>query len=525
MIRLSRAPGRKRRLLASARALSLTLGACSGVAPASQPGGTAATPTSAPLSVRVATVQSGGLSSASGYSGNVVARRQVSVIPKVAGRVVRLNVDAGSLVKAGDVLLELERDTAAAQVVQAEAGLRAAQAKASSLKAGPRPEQVAAAEASLVSARARLASLEAGGRTEQVVQADANLSAAQARLDQVRKGATAQELEQARLAVEQSRNALWATQTNRDGQCGNRSMPGYVCEAANSQVAAAETAVKTAEARYEQVKAGATPEAIAQAEAAVRAAEGQLALAKQPTTENDLKSARAAVAAAEAQLALAKQPTTQYDVEAVEAGVAQAQAAVDLAKLQLAEARIVAPFAGVVAQRLVSEGAMAGPASPVVTLISAETEVVVNVEEASLGAIRVGQGATLAATAYPGVEFRATVASIAPNVDVRSRTSQVRLAPQDADGKLRDGMFVQVQLQSDGASSRELSVPKSAVAQESGDTVAYVVVDGKTQRRVVTLGAGSDDRQGITGGLVAGERVITSGLAGLRDGIGVAVTQ
>ena len=526
MIRLFRIPGRGWSLLAGALALTLILGACSQAAPTPTPaGGAAVAPSSAPLSVKVATVQAGSLASTLGYSGNVLARRQVSVVPKASGRVVKLNVDAGSLVKAGDVLIELERETSAAQVAQAEAGLRAAQARASGLKAGPRPEQVAQVEANLTSARARLAALEAGGRPEQIAQAEANLDVARSRLEQTKNGATAQELEQGRLAVEQSRNSLWAAQTSRDGQCGNKYMPGYVCGAANSQVAGAETAIKAAEARYEQIKNGATTEQIAQAEAAVRAAEGQLALVKQPATENDLKGARAAVVAAEAQLSLAKEPITQHDLEAAEAGVAQARAAVDLAKLQLAEATIKAPFAGVVAQRLVSEGSMAGPASPVLVIISTETEVVVNVEEANLGAIEVGQPATVIATAYPGVEFAATVVSISPTVDVRSRTSQVRLAPRDADGKLRDGMFAQVRLAIAGAEGSGLLVPKAAVVQQGGDSVAYVVADGKVQRRVVTLGASDGERLQIAQGLKAGELVAISGVADLRDGAQVAVAQ
>jgi RND family efflux transporter MFP subunit len=254
----------------------------------------------------------------------------------------------------------------------------------------------------------------------------------------------------------------------------------------------------------------------------------QLALAKQPATENDLKGARAAVAAAEAQLALAKQPITQNDLDTAEAGVAQAQAAVDLTKLQLAESTIKAPFAGIVAQRLVSEGAMAGPTSPVIALISAESEVVVNVEEANLGAIKVGQPATVTATAYPGVEFSATVASILPTVDSKSRTSQVRLAPQDADGKLRDGMFAQVRLsplESAGAQGSGLLVPKAAVVQQSGDSVAFVVADGTAQRRVVTLGTGDGERLQIVQGLKAGELVAISDVANLRDGAQVVVAQ
>ena len=95
-------------LLASLVALALVLAACGQANPApvarpsDQPAGAVAT---APASVQVAAVQRGALSSTLSYSGNVQARQQVSLVPKVAGRVTKLAVDVGSAVKAGDTLL------------------------------------------------------------------------------------------------------------------------------------------------------------------------------------------------------------------------------------------------------------------------------------------------------------------------------------------------------------------------------------------------------------------------------------
>lgn len=500
-------------LLASALGLVLLAAGCREAMPTPGPAAAAATPE--PRAVRVAEVQRGSRSSVLTYSGNVQAKQQVAIVPKVAGRVTRLHVDVGSAVQAGDLLVELDRDALAVQVAQAEAALAAAQAKLSGLEAGPRAEQVAQAEANLEMAQQRLAALERGGLPEQVALAEANLDAARARLEQVKKGATPQEVEQARLAVDQAKNALWSAQTNRDGVCGNPRVPQYQCDAANAQVAAAETAVQQAQARLAQVQAGATPEQIAQAEAAVRAAEEQVKLARQPVGEEELSQARSAVRAAEAQLALARRPVTQHDLDAARAAVAQAKAALDLARLQLDEAAIRAPFAGLVAQRMVAEGAMAGPTAPILTLIAADVEVVVNVAEGSLGALQVGQEATVTATAYPGERFSARIASIAPSVDARSRTGQVRLAVDDA-GKLRDGMFAQVQLAL-GAGEQVLLVPRDAVVQDGSESVAYVVAGDRVRRRPVSVGASDGDRIEIVAGLAEGERVAVGDLATLED--------
>ncbi|MHB1417338.1 MAG: efflux RND transporter periplasmic adaptor subunit, partial [Chloroflexota bacterium] len=252
-----------------------------------------------------------------------------------------------------------------------------------------------------------------------------------------------------------------------------------------------------AEANLAQLLAGPTPEQVAQAEAAVEAAQGQLALAKQPTTD--------------------------YDVAAARAAVAQAQAAVDLAQVQLTEATVRAPFAGIVTQRLVSEGAMAGPATPLLNIISNDMEVVVNVDEAAAMGLKAGDQASLTASAFPGRAFQTTVGTISPAVDARTHTVQVRLTPTGDQGALRDGMFVQVQFAGNATTRETLTVPSAALLQEDGAVVVYVVDGGKAHRRTVVTGLADGDRVEVVSGLAAGEQVIVSGLSGLTEGQEVTV--
>ncbi|MDO8670100.1 MAG: efflux RND transporter periplasmic adaptor subunit [Dehalococcoidia bacterium] len=477
----------------------------------------------APVNVSVDTVRRGSLSSGLSFSGNVQARQQVNLVPKVSGRVTRLAVDVGSVVKTGDTLLELEQDTLNLQLAQAQAGLDGAQARLSGLEAGARPELVAQAQAGLDAAQARLNAMEAGPRVEQVGQVEANLKSAQARLDQIKAGPTEEQIHAAEAQVRVAKNQLYLQQLQADALLGGMFAGSFNYDQKNAQAGIISEQINFASANLAQLKAGASAEQLAQSEAAVEIARQQLAMAKQPLTEYDLQAAGAAVAQAQAAVDLARQPATKYDLLAARATVAQAQVAVDLARLQLAEATVKAPFAGVVSQRQASLGTMAGPTSPVLTLISADTEVAVNVDERSLATIKAGQTAKITASAYPGEEFSATVSSVAPSVDAKSRTAQVRLFPQDAAGKLRDGMFAQVQL-SVGASNREaLLVPKSAVVQESSNTVVYLVADGKVKRQIVTIGASSGDQIEIVAGLTEGQKVVISGLAGLQDGQEVSV--
>src|SRR4051794_21330496 len=113
-------------------------------------------------------------------SGDVRAKDQVTVLPKVAGRVAAVMVDVGTAVKAGDVLAQLEQDAPALQAQQAQANLAAAQAKLAQVQASGRPDDVAQGQVALAQQQARLAAMRAGGRQEDVAAADAAVQAQQA---------------------------------------------------------------------------------------------------------------------------------------------------------------------------------------------------------------------------------------------------------------------------------------------------------------------------------------------------------
>jgi HlyD family secretion protein len=455
-------------LTASLIILALLLSGCSqsSSTPTAQPSGAATAANTAPK-VDVAKVEKGNLSSNLEYNGNIQARQTVNIVPKASGRVVKMAVDVGSIVKAGDVLVEIEKETLSAQVAQAQAGVASAAARLNNLQAGPRAEQVAQAEANVKSAEARLAQLKAGPTQAQIEAAEAQVRLAQ--------------------------NQLYQTQVNADAQ-------GRIGFTQTQKEAAASVSyenIKIAEANLANLKAGATPETITQQEAAVDAARQALALAKQPTTE--------------------------YDIQAAQAAVSQAQAAYDLTKLQLNEATIKAPFDGVISARAATEGTMVGPTASVLTLISASTEVAINVDDRALATIKQGQPATITVTTYGDQKFPATVTSVSPTVDSRTRTSQVKLAPTDPEGKLRDGMFAKVVMQLNTGQTSTLLVPKNAVTTDQGATIVYVAADGKVKRQVVTTGSTDGTKIEITDGLSEGQTIVVSDLTTLRDGAQVEV--
>jgi HlyD family secretion protein len=79
-------------------------------------------------------------------SGTLEART-VNVGSLVGGRVVRILIDEGSHVVAGEILMTLETETIDRQIAQQQAAIEAAQAQLAKAVAGPRPQEISKAQA------------------------------------------------------------------------------------------------------------------------------------------------------------------------------------------------------------------------------------------------------------------------------------------------------------------------------------------------------------------------------------------
>ncbi|MCS6803007.1 MAG: efflux RND transporter periplasmic adaptor subunit [Chloroflexota bacterium] len=427
-------------------------------APASGPPQQQPTPARA-VEVDIRPAQRGTIQASLSYTGDVRAKAQVAVIPRVAARVERVTVDIGSEVRRGDILVELDRSTLQAQLRQAQGNLQSAQARLESLQ-NPRPEDIAIARANLISAQERLDKL---------------------------LNPPAAELEALRVAV-----------------------------------ANAEAVLKQAQAAYDRIAfepdAGRRPEAV-QLEQATNNYNAALANLRNRINppQQDVDVARQAVVIAEEQLKKALQPVTEADLAAQRGVVTSAAAGVELAQINVNEATIRAPIDGVVADRPPPVGSTTSLQLPILTIVSKEVEIVLPVEETRLPDLTVGTPAIITVPAYPGQEISGTIASIAPTVDQRSRTVSVRVEPVTQDGKLRPGMFAQVRLV-----TRErpnvLIVPREAVVQRNNQNVVFTVVDGRARQTPVEVGVSDDRNIEIRSGIDQGVPVIVSGLTTLRDG-------
>jgi membrane fusion protein (multidrug efflux system) len=241
-----------------------------------------------------------------------------------------------------------------------------------------------------------------------------------------------------------------------------------------------------------------------------------------------LKEAQAAYVEAEKQyqrlLGLAKQGTvTQSQVDQQLAARDAARARVDAIRVRLSDRVVTAPFAGVLGFRSVSQGALVQPGTVITTLDDVSLiKLDFAVPETFLGALATGQTIVAKSAAWPDREFIGTVRSLAPRVDPVTRSIQVRAEIDNAEGLLKPGMLLSVEVYNRPRQS--LSVPEVAVSAVRDRMFVYrVSADSKAEEVTVTVGSRRRGEVEILEGLAEGDRVITDGLVRVRDGVPVNV--
>jgi HlyD family secretion protein len=213
-----------------------------------------------------------------------------------------------------------------------------------------------------------------------------------------------------------------------------------------ARVAAARAQADAARAALAEMEAGARPEEESQGEAAVRAAARraeeaatELARARRlfeggavsrqalDRAETAHAAAMAGVEQARDQLRIMRTGARPERLTGQRAVVAGAEAAVRQAEAALDNAVIRAPFGGVVTIRHREPGETVQPGQPVLTVMDpGDRWVRIYIPEDRIGAVRVGQGATIRSDTYPDRTYAGRVVHIAREAEFTPRNVQTQ---------------------------------------------------------------------------------------------------
>lgn len=205
-----------------------------------------------------------------------------------------------------------------------------------------------------------------------------------------------------------------------------------------------------------------------------------------------------------------------YEMEAL-------QASFNLAELELSYTEIRAPIEGVVAQRFIKLGNTLPVNAPTFHIASLEPLIAyLHVPEREYRNLEAGQTARLQVDALQGVAFEGIVARISPVIDPATGTFKVTVELDDPTQRLRPGMFGRINIVYD-SHVNALQIPRSAVIEDAGASVVYVIEENTAHRRLVETGYTNGGQVEILEGLSDTDHFVLVGQAGLKQGSKVSV--
>jgi HlyD family secretion protein len=119
------------------------------------------------------------------------------------------------------------------------------------------------------------------------------------------------------------------------------------------------------------------------------------------------------------------------------------------------------------------------------------------------------------------------VRTIIPSADRQKATVKVRVSFLKLDPRILPDMGIKVtflgaeQKKEPGAAA--ILIPKSAVRDENGKKIVFLMKDEKAERRAVTLGPDRGSDTEVIAGVTAGDTLIVKGPENLRDGQSVEI--
>ena len=399
-------------------------------------------------------------------SGRIEPIKSVNVSPKDPARLVKLLVEQGDRVTAGQTLAIMENRELANQISRSQAELKQSRAGFTEGKAKVNAE---------------------------IAQAQARLRQAEARLNQVQNRIPKDiEQTQSQLNAAKSRFKLVQERLKRNEYLLKQ---GAITQDAFDEISNdyqnAQSSINELRQRLEQF---------------------------QTTGGSEVEQIKAEIE--EASLNLQQRQTTAPDeIAALEANLEQTEVSVKQSEIQYNDSIVKAPFDGIVTQRYAVEGSFVAPSTSGSSTASASAnsilalaqglEVIAKVAELDIGQLQPGQKVTIVADAYPEREFKGEIKRIAPEAIVEENVTsfEVRVKLLTGQDTLRSKMNVDVTFIGEQLAD-SLVVPTVAIFTQDGEQGVMIPdANNKPEFTPVKVGLYLGNKTQIVEGVEADQKV------------------
>lgn len=464
-------------------------------------------------------------------TGQVKSAESVDLAFERGGKIKNVNVAQGQDVLSGQILIALDNSDLSAQLMEAQAGVDAQQAKLNELRKGSRSEELLIAQANFENAKKALANARQNALDK--------ISDAYAKADDAVRG----KVDDAFTAPRGSRpifnfvfsNSAADLQIKEDVEFGRRDVEKILVawkaeidvssgfENLVSSLALAEKnlgAVKLFLDKISLAVSTGTPGSSVPATYSTDVFGGRTnvtaAITNLSAARTELNSGEANFVVYQNQLALKEAGATAETIAAQEAAVRQAQARANSIKAQIEKNIIRSPIDGRVAKVSATAGEIAPASTPLISIISGKQfEIEANITEADIARVKIGDLAKVTFDAYgPDLSYQAKVIKIDLAATELEGVTAYKTTLQflSEDEKILEGLTANIDI-STGKREGVLYVPTRNIISQGARKVVKLVKDEKnkiTEEVEVQTGLrGSDGRTEIVSGLQEGDKIVS----------------
>ncbi len=183
---------------------------------------------------------------------------------------------------------------------------------------------------------------------------------------------------------------------------------------------------------------------------------------------------------------------------------------------------VTAPFDGVITERNVHPGALAGPgaqeAKPMLVLQQqSKLRLAVNIPEQYSAQVNDGDEVHFKVNALPGQDFHGKVSRSSESLSNSYRAEAIEIDVLNPNNIFKAGMYAEVTLPTSGNANAYV-VPKSAIVTTTERK--YIIVNQEGAAHLVNVAQGNEhaDSTEVFGSLHAGEAIVTNGSYQVKEG-------
>ncbi len=215
--------------------------------------------------------------------------------------------------------------------------------------------------------------------------------------------------------------------------------------------------------------------------------------------------------------------STEQDYTNAKFQLELAERAIELIEARLEREYVVSPISGVVNQKYLGKGEVAGPGTPIISVVDvSRVKVTAGIPERYMNSVSKGSTVSIRFDVYPDELFEGKISYVSPVLSDQNRTFEIEVVLPNGDGRLKPEMSANITVQKSSVEDAVV-LSQDLIVDFGNEKYVLVLENDIARKKVVTLGGRSDNEVMITSGLNVGEKLIYEGFQSVADGDKVVV--